>query len=169
MKILLTEGCVVGSLLIDDVPANELQANKLKNIVFTIINNIISNKAGLIEMVDYLMTDTDISTSSAEYDMEYDERPYTEYMINSQRFGVILLKESFYEDAFSLTIDGKDIAEMSEGDIREVIKNIIEENVVESTSLIWILTDLTRSFGRYKFCYHCDECGDNVFEYELEV
>lgn len=169
MKILLTEGCVVGSLLIDDVPANELQANKLKNIVFTIINNIISNKANLIEMVDYLMTDTDISSSSAEYDMEYDERPYTEYMINSQRFGVILLKESFYEDAFSLTIDGKDISEMSEDDIREVIKNIIEENVVESTSLIWILTDLTRSFGRYKFCYHCDECGDNVFEYELEV
>lgn len=169
MKILLTEGCVVGSLLIDDVPANELQANKLKNIIFTIINNIISNKADLIEMVDYLMTDTDISTSSAEYDMEYDERPYTEYMINSQRFGVILLKESFYEDAFSLTIDGKDISEMSEDDIREMIKNIIEENVVESTSLIWILTDLTRSFGRYKFCYHCDECGDNVFEYELEV
>lgn len=169
MKILLTEGCVVGSLLIDDVPANELQANKLKNIVFTIINNIISNKADLIEMVDYLMTDTDIQTSSAEYDMEYDERHYTEYMINSQRFGVILLKESFYEDAFSLTIDGKDISEMSEDDIREVIKNIIEENVVESTSLIWILTDLTRSFGRYKFCYHCDECGDNVFEYELEV
>ena len=169
MKILLTEGCVVGSLLIDDVPANELQANKLKNIIFTIINNIISNKADLIEMVDYLMTDTDISTSSAEYDIEYDERPYTEYMINSQRFGVILLKESFYEDAFSLTIDGKDISRMSEDDIREVIKNIIEENVVESTSLIWILTDLTRSFGRYKFCYHCDECGDNVFEYELEV
>lgn len=169
MKILLTEGCVVGSLLIDDVPANELQSNKLKNIIFTIINNIISNKANLIEMVDYLMTDTDISTSSAEYDMEYGERPYDEYMINSQRFGVILLKESFYEDAFSLTIDGKDISEMSEDDIREVIKNIIEENVVESTSLIWILTDLTRSFGRYKFCYHCDECGDNVFEYELEV
>lgn len=168
MKILLTEGCVVGSLLIDDVPANELQANKLKNIVFTIINNIISNKANLIEMVDYLMTDTDISTSSAEYDMEYDERPYTEYMINSQRFGVILLKESFFEDA-SLTIDGKDASEMSEDDIREVIKNIIEENVVESTSLIRILTDLTRSFGRYKFCYHCNECGDNVFEYELEV
>ena len=169
MKILLTEGCVVGSLLIDDVPVNELQANKLKNIIFTIINNIISNKTNLIEMVDYLMTDTDISTSSAEYDIEYDERPYTEYMINSQRFGVILLKESFYEDAFSLTIDGKDISEMSEDDIREVIKNIIEENVVESTSLIRILTDLTRSFGRYKFCYHCDECGDNVFEYELEV
>ena len=169
MKILLTEGCVVGSLLIDDVPANELQVNKLKNIVFTVINNIIPNKARLIEMVDYLMTDTDISTSSAEYDMEYGERPYTEYMINSHRFGVILLKESFYEDAFSLTIDGKDIAEMSEDDIREVIKNIIEENVVESTSLIWILTDLTRSFGRYKFCYDCDECGDNVFEYELEV
>lgn len=169
MKILLTEGCVVGSLLIDDVPANELQVNKLKNIVFTVINNIIPNKARLIEMVDYLMTDTDISTSSAEYDMEYDERPYTEYMINSQWFGVILLKESFYEDAFSLTIDGKDISEMSEDDIREVVKNIIEENVVESTSLIRILTDLTRSFGRYKFCYHCDECGDNVFEYELEV
>ena len=94
MKILLTEGCVVGSLLIDDVPANKLQANKLKNIVFTIINNIISNKVRLIEMVDYLMTDTDISTSSAEYDMEYDGGSYTEYMINSQRFGAILLKES---------------------------------------------------------------------------
>ena len=118
MKILLTEGCVVGSLLIDDAPANELQANKLKNIVFTIINNIISNKANLIEMIDYLMTDTDISTSSAEYDMEYDERPYTEYMINSQQFGVILLKESFFEDAsLTLTIDGKDISEMSEDDI----------------------------------------------------
>ncbi len=169
MKILLTEGCVVGSLLIDDVPANELQANKLKNIVFTVINNIMSNKVNLIEMVDYLMTDTDIPTSPYEYDMGYGERSCTEYMINSQRFGVILLKESFYEDAFSLTIDGKDISGMSEDDIREVIKNIIEENVVESTSLIWILTDLTRSFGRYKFCYHCDECGDNVFEYELEV
>lgn len=168
MKILLTEGCVVGSLLIDDVPANELQVNKLKNIIFTVINNIISNKARLIEMVDYLMTDTDISASSDEYYMEYGERPYTEYMINSQQFGVILLKESFFEDA-SLTIDGKDISEMSEDDIREVVKNIIEENVVESTSLIRILTDLTRSFGRYKFCYHCDECGDNVFEYELEV
>lgn len=168
MKILLTEGCVVGSLLIDDVPANELQVNKLKNIVFTVIDNIISNKANLIEMVDYLMTDTDISASSDEYYMEYSERPYTEYTINSQRFGVILLKESFFEDA-SLTIDGKDISEMSEDDIREVVKNIIEENVVESTSLIRILTDLTMSFGRYKFCYHCDECGDNVFEYELEV
>lgn len=168
MKILLTEGCVVGSLLIDDVPANELQVNKLKNIIFTVINNIISNKARLIEMVDYLMTDTDISASADEYYMEYGERPYTEYMINSHRFGVILLKESFFEDA-SLTIDGKDISEMSEDDIREVVKNIIEENVVESTSLIRILTDLTRSFGRYKFCYHCDECGDNVFEYELEV
>lgn len=168
MKILLTEGCVVGSLLIDDVPANELQVNELENIVFTVIDNIISNKANLIEMVDYLMTDTDISASSDEYYMEYGERPYTEYMINSQQFGVILLKESFFEDA-SLTIDGKDISEMSEDDIREVIKNIIEENVVESTSLIRILTDLTSSFGRYKFCYHCDECGDNVFEYELEV
>ena len=168
MKILLTEGCVVGSLLIDDVPANKLQANKLKNIVFTIINNIISNKVRLIEMVDYLMTDTDISASSDEYYMEYGERPYTEYMINSHRFGVILLKESFFEDA-SLTIDGKDVSEMSEDDIREVVKNIIEENVIESTSLIRILTALTESFGRYKFCYHCDECGDNVFEYELEV
>lgn len=168
MKLLLTEGCVCGSFLIDDVPANELPASKLKNIVFTVINNIISNKTNLIEMVDYLMTDADISTSSDEYDMGYGERSYTEYMINSSKFGDILLKESFSEDAL-LTVNGKDISEMSEDDIREVIKNIIEENVFNATSLIWILSDLTKSFGKYKFCGHCDECGDNIVEYKLEV
>lgn len=168
MKIILTEGCVCWSFLIDDIPANELSVDKLKHIVFTVIDNIISNKTTLIEMVDYLMTDADISTSTFDYDLGPGEPHYTEYAINSSRFGDILLKESFSEDS-SLTVCGKDMLEMSEEDIRDVIKNIIEENVFDAGVLTWMLIGLIRVFGEYKFCYHCDECGDDVVEYKWEV
>lgn len=167
MKLLLTEGCVCWSFLIDDVNASDISLDKLKSIIFTTIDNI-SNKPYLINIIHYLMIDADISTSTVDYDLGPGEPHYTEYAINSSRFGDILLKESFSEDS-SLTVCGKDMLEMSEEDIRDVIKNIIEENVFDAGVLTSMLIDLIRVFGEYKFCYHCDECGDDVVEYKWEV
>lgn len=167
MKLLLTEGCVCWSFLIDDVNASDISLDKLKSIIFAAIDNI-SNKPYLINIIHYLMIDADISTSTFEYDLGPGEPHYTEYVINSSRFGDILLKESFSEVS-SLNVRGKDILEMSEEDIRDVIENIIEENVFDAGLLTGMLSDLTRAFGKYKFCYHCDECGDDVVEYKWEV
>ena len=39
----------------------------------------------------------------------------------------------------------------------------------DNADLIWALRELIQNLGRYKFCYYCDDCGDNVSEYKLNV
>lgn len=32
-----------------------------------------------------------------------------------------------------------------------------------------LLIDIAQIYGDNKFCFHCDQCGDDVYEYTIEI
>ena len=80
------------------------------------------------------------------------------------------------DDAPALFPDGVDVITVREraandfpvDEIRDMIIAVINSRG-DNADLIWTLRGLVQNLGEYKFCYHCDECGDNVVEYKLKM
>jgi hypothetical protein len=69
---------------------------------------------------------------------------------------------------FATTINGKDINEFSDDDARVFLVSLV--NSVKDRGLIdMMIRDVVTMTGEHKFLYHCEECGDNVCEYNLEI
>lgn len=68
----------------------------------------------------------------------------------------------------SLTIDDVETIDMDIKDVKEAIKKVIDKEddlgVIQS-----ILMDLVESEGEFEDLGHCDECGDWITKYTLEV
>lgn len=68
----------------------------------------------------------------------------------------------------SLNIDGKETIDMNIEDVKNVIKKLLDETndigVIQS-----ILIDLVEYIGDYKDLGQCDECGDYITKYTVEI
>lgn len=67
----------------------------------------------------------------------------------------------------SLTIDGKETVDMDIKDVRDVVVDLISRT--EDLSILQnILMDFAQD-GNWESLGHCDQCGDNIDKYTLEI
>jgi hypothetical protein len=69
----------------------------------------------------------------------------------------------------NLEINGKDIKEFSEDEIREYVTYAVNNIKADKDDLIFLLKELVEQYGEYKFLYQCEDCFDNVSESTLEI
>ena len=68
----------------------------------------------------------------------------------------------------SLTIDGKETIDMNVEDFKSVIHKLIDkENDLGTLQHIWIV--LMEQQGKYEDLGQCEECGDYITKYTLEI
>lgn len=68
----------------------------------------------------------------------------------------------------SLTIDGKETIDMNVEDFKSVIYKLISnENDLGTLQHIWIV--LMEQQGKYEDLGQCEECGDYITKYTLEI
>ena len=68
----------------------------------------------------------------------------------------------------SLTIDGKETIDMNVEDFKSVIHKLIDnENDLGTLQHIWIV--LMEQQGKYEDLGQCEECGDYIARYTLEI
>lgn len=70
--------------------------------------------------------------------------------------------------AYNLDIDNKEIEDFTLQEQKDILKSLIDKYGNNSTIQNMII-DFLELNGTSKFIYHCDECGDNVYEYTLEI
>lgn len=68
----------------------------------------------------------------------------------------------------SLTVDGVETADMDKRDIKDVIKKLID-NTNDLGTIQSILMDLVESQGDFEDLGTCDECGDWITKYTVEI
>ena len=150
MKIILTEGCVCDSLTIDDKEVMEYSNEELKEIIKKVLDKE-KSKFNLIKLLGVV-----IETFSGYFT--------DESIIKTNKYGLLVKRD----DNDIITVGKRNINNFTEEEIRDMILTVINmEN--DNADLICAFREFIQILGRYKFCYHCDECGDNVVEYKLEV
>lgn len=153
MKLLLTEGCICGSLMIDDKEAKEYSDEELRSIIKKVLEleksktNLINLLNDVVDIFGECSTDTSI--------------------VKTDKYGLILATDQ-NEEIDVITIDGKNVNRFNRAEIRDIIISAVNSNN-DNIDLIRALRLFVQNFGEYKFCYHCDECGDNVVEYKLTI
>ena len=72
-----------------------------------------------------------------------------------------------------LCIDGEAVnPDMSLEEAKELYKKVSEkfcETAECSAELIGEIQDMLMQRGAYKYLYHCEQCGDSVVEYSMEI
>lgn len=90
---------------------------------------------------------------------------YASFIGDSCRYGRFLISFDENED---IIVNNKYIKDFNEDEIRDIIIEIINSGKNQA-NLVWTLRGLVQIYGKYKFCYHCDDCGDDVVEYKLKL
>ena len=68
----------------------------------------------------------------------------------------------------SLTVDGKETVDMSKEELKEVICKLLDkESDLGVLQDIW--RNLVTSQGEFEDLGHCEECGDYITRYTLEI
>lgn len=149
MNIILTEGCICDSLTINGKESSECTSEEL----ISAIRKILDNEKSKFNLIRFLNQVIDIFSD------------YNSFVGDSCRYGRFLISFDENED---IVVNHKRINDFTEDEIRDIIIEIIN-NREDSANLIWTLRGLIENYGKYKFCYHCDECGDDVVEYKLKI
>ena len=153
MKLLLTEGCICDSLVIDDKEAKEYSDEELRSIIKKVLE-LEKSKTNLINLLnDVVDIFGECSTGTS--------------IVKTDKYGLILATDQ-NEEIDVITIDGKNVNRFNRAEIRDIIISAVNSNN-DNIDLIRALRLFVQNFGEYKFCYHCDECGDNVVEYKLTI
>ena len=170
MNILLTTGCVCDAFTVDDINLNDMPLEEIKNIAFKILDAEYDHTA-LCTILKYAVEqfgEEEISAECKTCKTSYKDClvcPYYKDMY-SIHFGNIVFEQKDNVEIF--TSNNKNVDEHTEAEIKDLIKNIVNK-IDDNVDLIWWLRSVVQYMGKYKFCYHCDECGDNVVEYKLKV
>lgn len=70
---------------------------------------------------------------------------------------------------YGTTIDGKSIEDYSKEDLKNIFLNIFNNHDFSKEEYADILTELLEISGSYNYCYTCEECGDAVVDYKLNI
>ena len=149
MKITLTEGCICDSLVIDGKESSECTSEEL----LSAIRKILYKESSKFNLIGFLDQVIDIFSD------------YASFAGDSCRYGRFLISFDENED---IIVNNKYIKDFNEDEIRDIIIEIINSGKNQA-NLVWTLRGLVQIYGKYKFCYHCDECGDDVVEYKLKI
>ena len=149
MEIILTEGCVCDSLVIDGKESSECTLEELLSVIRKILYKE-SSKFNLISFLDQVI---DIFSD------------YASFIGDSCRYGRFLIS---FDENYDIIVNNKYIKDFNEDEIRDIIIEIINSGKNQA-NLVWTLRGLVQIYGKYKYCYHCDECGDDVVEYKLKI
>lgn len=70
-----------------------------------------------------------------------------------------------------ITIDGKDISNFNRRKLRDIAVKMIDELYPANGEdfLESIISDILEHVGEYKYLYTCDQCGDSVYEYGIDI
>ena len=68
----------------------------------------------------------------------------------------------------SLTVDDVETVDMDKKDVKEVIKKLVDREDDLGT-LQSILMDLVETRGEFEDLGHCDQCGDWITKYTVEI
>lgn len=150
MELILTEGCICGSLTIDGKEVNDCTNKELVDIIKKVLEKEKSkfNSIKLLGMIIEIF---------GEYSTD-------ENIIETDKYGTLTQQDG----TDIVTVGERDINGFTEEEIRDIILTIID-SMDECADVFWALRGLVQNLGRYEFCYHCDECGDNVVEYKLKI
>lgn len=150
MELILTEGCVCNSLTIDDKEARDYSNEELIDIIKKVLDKE-KSKFNLIKLLGMIIE-------------IFGENSTDKSIIKTDKYGTLTEQDG----TNVITVRGRDINGLKEEEIRDMM--IVGISCREDNAdLIWVLRGLVQILGRYKFCYHCDECGDNVVEYKLKI
>ena len=69
---------------------------------------------------------------------------------------------------FGLDVDGVPFEDLKEYK-KKIILNKVINAILEEFDTQNIIIDLLHDYGEYKYLSHCDECGDNICTYTIEV
>lgn len=74
-----------------------------------------------------------------------------------------------------LSIGGKSPENMTLDEVKDAFKGMVDK-ILESSNgdedkdkLVQTIMDLLQSHGKYKYLYHCEQCGDSVVEYTMTI
>ena len=70
--------------------------------------------------------------------------------------------------AYNLDIDNKEIEDFTLQEQKDILKSLIDK-YGNNSSIQDMIIDFLELNGIPKFIGHCDDCGDNVYEYTLEI
>lgn len=70
--------------------------------------------------------------------------------------------------AYNLSIDDKSAEDFTVDEKKEMIKSLIDK-YGDICDLKNMIIDFLEMNAEPKFLSHCDECGDNVYEYTLTI
>lgn len=68
----------------------------------------------------------------------------------------------------SLTIDGVETIDMKIEDIKEAVKKLVDVETDMGT-IQSVLIDLVETRGDFEYLGSCDECGDSIEKYSIEI
>ena len=149
MEIILTEGCICDSLKIDGKESSECTSEEL----FSAIRKILYKESSKFNLIKFLDLVIDIFCD------------YASFIGDSCKYGRFLIS---FDENYDIIVNNKCINDFNEDEIRDIIIEIINSGK-NKANLVWTLRGLVQIYGKYKFCYHCDECGDDVIEYKLKI
>ena len=149
MEIILTEGCICDSFVIDGKESSEYTSEEL----LSAIKKILYKESSKFNLINFLDEVIDIFSN------------YASFVGNSCKYGRFLIS---FDENYDIIVNNKYIKDFNEDEIRDIIIEIINSGK-NKDNLVWTLRGLVQIYGKYKFCYHCDECGDNVVEYKLKI
>ena len=69
---------------------------------------------------------------------------------------------------YGLDVDGEPFNNLDHGKKIEVFDRIFE-HLDEEYGLNTMLVDILQHYGEYKCCFTCQDCGDSVCTYTIEV
>lgn len=70
--------------------------------------------------------------------------------------------------AYNLDIDDKKIEDFTLQEQKDILKSLIDK-YGDNSNIQNMIIDFLESNGDSEFIGHCDECGDDVYEYTLEI
>ena len=71
---------------------------------------------------------------------------------------------------YGLDVDGEPFQDLSERKQKQILNKVIDTIVNKyGFSIMNVATDLVRSYGEYEFSHYCEDCGDSVCTYTIEI
>lgn len=71
---------------------------------------------------------------------------------------------------YGLDVDGEPFQDLSERKQKQILNKVIDTIINKyGFSIMNIATDLVRDHGEYEFSHHCEDCGDSVCTYTIEI
>ena len=69
---------------------------------------------------------------------------------------------------YGLDVDGEPFNDLDEAKKREVFNRMVEA-ILKDFDIQNITTELLRQYGEYKHLFYCEQCGDNISSFTLEI